>query len=149
MNFAILFPVMVLLASGATVFQPLLNAKLNQHLDSPIWASFISFAVGTVLLLIVGLIVNGKFMTLETTGLKWWMFLSGLIGAIYITTSLYVVSYIGVAVLAAMSITGVLFVSAILDHFGVLSETANPISLQKIIGLSLLAAGALLTLKDR
>ena len=86
-------------------------------------------------------------MSIETNGLKWWMFLSGFIGAVYITTALYVVPYLGVAVLAAMSISGVLLASAILDHFGVLSETANPINLQKIIGLSLLSLGAFITLK--
>jgi len=52
MNSAIFFPLAVFLASAVTVFQPLLNARLNQHLDSPIWASFFSFLVGTVFLLV-------------------------------------------------------------------------------------------------
>ena len=47
MNFAILFPLSAFIAGAMTAYQPLINAKLNQHLDSPVWASFVSFAVGT------------------------------------------------------------------------------------------------------
>ena len=147
MNVGVLFPLAVFIASAMTVFQPLLNARLNQHMDSPIWPSFFSFLIGTIFLLVVGLIVNGKFVDVEVNGLKWWMFLSGFIGAVYVTTSLYVVPHIGVAVLSAVSISAVLIMSALLDHFGVLSATANPINLQKIIGLSLLGLGAFITLK--
>ena len=73
MNIAVVFPVLAILAGAMTAYQPLINAKLSQHLDSPIWASFISFLVGALFLLIIGFAINGKFMTLETQGLKWWM----------------------------------------------------------------------------
>jgi len=147
MNIAIIFPIIVLISGAITAYQPLVNAKLSQNLDSPIWASFISFAVGTVILFIVGYAMNGKFMQLETTGLKWWMFSGGLLGAVFVTVALYTVPYLGVAVLVGLLIAGQLIMAAVLDHFGVLSETANPINLQKIIGLSLLGLGAFITLK--
>jgi len=147
MNIAIIFPIIVLISGAITAYQPLVNAKLSQNLDSPIWASFISFAVGTVILFIVGYAMNGKFMQLETTGLKWWMFSGGLLGAVFVTVALYTLPYLGVAVLVGLLIAGQLIMAAVLDHFGVLSETANPINLQKIIGLSLLGLGAFITLK--
>ncbi len=147
MNMAIIFPLVTLVAGAMTAYQPLVNAKLSQNLDSPIWASFISFAVGTVILFFVGWAMNGKMMTIETENLKWWMFSGGLLGAVFVTVALYVVPYLGVAVLVALLITGQLMLSAVLDHYGVLSETANPINLQKIIGLSLLGLGAFITLK--
>ena len=147
MNIAIIFPLLAVISGAITAYQPLINAKLSQNLDSPIWASFISFAVGTVALLIVGLIINGKFMDLETEGLKWWMWTGGLLGAVFVTVALYVVPYLGVAVLVSLLIAGQLFMAAVLDHFGVLSESANPISLQKLAGMTLLAIGAIITLK--
>lgn len=148
MNFAILFPIIVLIAGAMTSYQPLINAKLSQHLNSPIWASFLSFAIGTILLFVVGYLLTGKMMQLEMTGLKWWMFTGGVLGAVFVTVALYTVPYLGVASLVALLITGQLIASALLDHFGVLSETANPITLQKIIGLSLLGVGAVVTLKS-
>lgn len=147
MNIAIVFPILALIAGAMTAYQPLINAKLGQHLDSPIWASFVSFAVGTVILLIVGLMMNGKFMQWETVGLKWWMFVGGALGAMFVTVALYVVPYLGVAAMISLFIAGQLVMAALLDHFGVLSETANPITLMKLFGMVLLAIGAVITLK--
>lgn len=147
MNFAILFPLAALIAGAMTAYQPLINAKLNQHLDSPIWASFVSFAVGTVALLILGFVMNGKFMVLETGGMKWWMWTGGLLGAVFVTVALYVVPYMGVAAMISVMIAGQLVMAALLDHFGIMSETPNPVTWQKFCGLSLLALGAIITLK--
>lgn len=148
MNLAIIFPVAAFIAGAMTAYQPLINAKLNQHLDSPIWASFVSFAVGTAALLALALIMSGgKFMSVETQGLKWWMWTGGLLGAVFVTVALYVVPYMGVAAMIAVMIAGQLVMAALLDHFGILSETANPITWQKTAGLMLLCLGAIITLK--
>lgn len=147
MNIAIVFPLMAFIAGAMTAYQPLINAKLGQHLDSPVWASFISFLVGTVALLIVGFIISGKFMVLETEGMKWWMWTGGLLGAVFVTVALYVVPYMGVAAMISVVIAGQLVMAALLDHFGVLSESANPITWQKLVGLTLLVIGAIITLE--
>lgn len=147
MNMLFIYPVLVFIAGAMTAFQPLVNARLAQNLDSPIWASFISFASGTFILLIVGLLMNGKFMTLETEGLKWWMFTGGALGAVFVTLAIYAVPHLGVAVLVALLIAGQLTFSAILDHYGVLSPAAHPISIMKIGGMVLLGLGALMVLK--
>lgn len=148
MNIAVVFPILAIIAGAMTAYQPLVNAKLSQHVDSPLWASFISFAVGTILLFIIAFFMTGKITTLETTGLKWWMFLGGALGAFFVTVALYIVPFIGVAAMLSLFIAGQLITAALLDHFGVLSELSNPISLQKIVGMSLLAVGAIITLKS-
>lgn len=147
MNIAILFPLLAFMAGAMTAFQPLTNAKLNQHVDSAIWVSFISFAFGTILLFALGMITQGKLPTIEPSGLKWWMFVSGALGAFYVTAALYIVPYLGVAVLASLSTAGALIMSALLAHYGVLSDIPRPINLQKFIGMTLLAIGAIVTLK--
>ncbi|MEM6812260.1 MAG: DMT family transporter [Pseudomonadota bacterium] len=147
MNIALLFPILAIFAGAMTAFQPLVNAKLSQHLDNAIWASFVSFAVGTVILLVAGLALSGKWMSIEMTGLKWWMFTGGLLGAFFVTVAIYIVPYLGVATMIALMIAGQLLMAAILDNFGILSETANPITFSKIVGLSLIALGAFITLK--
>jgi transporter family-2 protein len=147
MNIAILAPFLVIFAACLTPFQPLVNAKLNQHVDSPIWVTFISFASGTVILLVVGLILHGKFMTLETQGLKWWMFVSGAIGATYVTVALLAIPHLGAATMAVIATSTVLIISGVLDHFGILSETPHPVNLQKLIGMVLLVIAAFITMK--
>ncbi len=70
-----------------------------------------------------------------------------IVGAVFVTVALYIVPYFGVASMIALFIAGQLVMAAILDNFGILSETANPINIQKIIGLCLLGLGAFITLK--
>ncbi len=148
MNIAIVFPILAFVAGAMTSYQPLINARLNDHLSSPIWAAFVSFVVGTVILLIVGLFMNGgKFMSINTEGLKWWMFTGGAFGAIFVTVAIYVVPHMGVAVMIAVMIAGQLLLAAVLSHYGVMADQAHPITWQKFSGLSLLAIGAIITLK--
>lgn len=148
MNMAIFFPLLAFLGGALTAFQPLINARLNQHLNEPIWASFVSFVVGTIILLAIGLYLNGgKFMSLDTEGLKWWMFSGGALGAFFVTVAIYVVPHMGVATMIAVIVAGQLIGAAILSHYGILADQPHPITWQKFIGLSLLAIGAVITLK--
>ncbi|MEM7618468.1 MAG: DMT family transporter [Pseudomonadota bacterium] len=147
MNIAILFPILAIVSGAMTAYQPLINAKLAQNMGSPIWASFVSFAVGGIALFFAAWIVSGKMITFDVSELKWWMLSGGLLGAVFVTVSIYIVPHLGVATMIALLIAGQLVAAAILDHFGVLSPAANPINLQKFIGLSLLALGAIITLK--
>jgi len=147
MNIAILFPILAIMAGTMTAFQPLVNAKLNGQVSSPLWASFISFATGAVILFVLAWITSGKFLSIESAGLKWWMFLGGALGAFFVTTALFIVPHLGVATMIALFVAGQLISSALLDHFGVMAVAPNPINFQKIIGLSLLAVGAFVTLK--
>lgn len=148
MNIAILFPLAAFIGGALTSLQPLINAKLSQNLGSPIWASFVSFAVGTLVLLIVGLMINGKFADLNISDIKWWMWTGGLLGAVFVTIAIYVVPHMGVTSMIAVMIAGQLIAAALLSHFGILSDVAHPITWQKLIGLSLLAIGAVITLKS-
>lgn len=147
MNAMIFYPILVLLASSCWAFQPLINTRLSQNLDSAIWASFINFLVGTVFLLIVAIAINGKFMTLDTNGLRWWMFLGGVLGAIGVTVAIYSVPHLGIATFIALLIAGQLIFSGVLDHYGILVSQPNPMTWMKFFGMVLLAIGALMTLK--
>lgn len=148
MNLAIIYPILAILAGAMTAYQPLVNARLVPHVGAPIWASFVSFAVGTVILFVLGLFINGKFMVLETDGLKWWMFVGGALGAFFVTVSIYIVPHLGVASMIALFIAGQLVAAALLAHFGILSAAPNPITWQKLFGMVLLAAGAVITLRN-
>lgn len=148
MNIAIIFPILAIIAGAMTAYQPLINARLVPHVGAPIWASFVSFAVGTVILFALGMLMSGKFMALETDGLKWWMFIGGALGAFFVTVSIYIVPYLGVASMIALFIAGQLVAAALLDHFGVLSAEPNAITWQKLFGMVLLAIGAVITLRN-
>src|SRR6266540_3119217 len=72
-------------AGVALPFQAGVNAQLSHWIDSPIRAAFVSFAVGTVALLLVSLLV---FKPLPSTGrlgdAPWWVWLGGRRGGFYV-----------------------------------------------------------------
>jgi transporter family-2 protein len=147
MNIGLFYPILVFIAGAMTALQPLINAKLSNHVDAPVWASFISFAVGTVILLVVGLLISGKFTPIETQGMKWWMWTGGVLGAVFVTVAIYAVPHLGVSVLVALLIAGQLIFSAVLSHYGVLADAPRPMTLTKFSGICLLGVGALMVLK--
>ena len=147
---SIVYPLMIIAIGAVMSFQPLVNVQLAKHVSSPIWVSFISFVVGAILLLIAGLIANnGKFMTVEIKELKWWMILSRFLGAMYVTASIYLVPLVGIATMASLTVAGSFIMAAFLSHYGILADMPHPISLQKAIGMIVLAIGVIIIVKAK
>ena len=144
---SLFYPLIILCAGAMTALQPLINARLAEQLNHPVWASFISFLTGTLVLFCVGFLFSGRFLDLQMTGLKWWMFAGGFLGACFVTVGLLMVPKVGVATLIVFMIAGQLIGSALLDHYGVLSESVRPVNLQKLAGLAFAGLGAYLTLR--
>ncbi len=150
MNLGILYPLMIIGLGAIMSFQPLVNVQLAKHVSSPIWVSFVSFVVGAVILLVVGLAMNnGKFMEVEIKALKWWMILSGFLGATYVTAAIYFVPVVGVATMTSLTVAGSFATAAFLSHYGILADAPHPISLQKAIGMVMLAVSVVVIVKAK
>lgn len=76
----ILFITLAFLAGVFLAIQAPINANLALTIDSkPIMAAFISFLVGTVVLLVVA-VISGEF-SLSIKKVEWWKLLGGFLGA--------------------------------------------------------------------
>lgn len=69
---------------GLLPVQTAINSKLRQFVISPFISSFISFAVGTVFLILLTIITSGQiFLSNEQVStIPWWAYLGGLLGTI-------------------------------------------------------------------
>ena len=123
------------------------NAALGLYVGS-LESSWINHVVGTAfaaLLLGVGVSTG----TLQWGGLPWYYWMGGCLGVGVVAASSYAVARIG-AVLFGMIVLAVqLAASAGLDHYGVLGGDPIPLSWMRLGGLTVLIAGALLTLTER
>ena len=72
----------------------------------------------------------------------------GLIGAAYVGSSLVTVQALGAGSLTALTISGQLAAAVTIDHFGVLGLARSPVTLTKLLGIALLAAGTYLVIRD-
>ena len=140
---------MMALISGAILpIQAIINFRLSKNVGGPIIAAFISFAVGTIGLLLY-LIISKQFnfRDLITQPSPWWIWIGGLLGTFYVAAIVMLVPRLGVALAFSLVIAGQTITAIIFDHFGWLGVAIREISLGKIIGALLLIAGVVLIRK--
>jgi transporter family-2 protein len=133
---------------GFIALQAPINATLGQRVGS-FQAAFLSFVIGTVLLAAIAGLARGGFGQLaDVRGLPWYYLTGGVLGAAYVTTVLVTVRTLGAGAVVAATIAGQLSASVAIDHFGLLGVERQPITLSRIVGVVLLAAGVYLIVRD-
>jgi len=136
------------IAGGFVALQAPINSMLGRQIGT-FQAAFLSFALGTITLTLIVALVKGGFGTVgEARNLPWYYLTGGLLGAIYVTTVLVTVRALGAGAVVAATITGQLTMSVLVDHFGLLGVTRDPISALKLVGIALLGLGTYLVVRE-
>ncbi|MBV9963766.1 MAG: DMT family transporter [Parafilimonas sp.] len=129
--------------------QAILNARLGRQIGGSLMGAFMSFFTGTIALFILNLIVsNHAMMNLkQTAGAPWFIWLGGLIGAIFVGYITWVNQQQGVALTFALVVAGQIFISLLIDQYGLFGSAIRTITLEKIIGAALIIGGIILIKK--
>lgn len=131
-----------LLVGSLLPWQPLVNARLGQELHSPLWGAFLSFAGGAIIL---GLLVLTQGRLGERLGklsdLPLWMYSGGLMGAIFVAASIFLIPRIGATSLSISFILGQIAMSVFMDHFGLGGLSVRTIDSSRALGLLLFLLG--------
>lgn len=144
----IIWIVLALLSGAFLPIQAGLNSKLGKAVENPVYASMISFVVGTLGLIAYILITK---QTISLTGLKEapnYVWLGGLLGAFYVTVIILAFPVLGPGLTFGLVVAGQMVISMLLEHFNILVAQQNPISFTKIIGIALVILGVLLIRKN-
>jgi bacterial/archaeal transporter family-2 protein len=133
-------------AGGAALpFQAGINAQLADWLGSPVRAAFVSFLVGTIVLVVAAALV---FRPLPSGGrlsdAPWWVWVGGALGAFYVAASIVTAPRLGAATLIALVVAGQALASLIVDHYGWVGFEAQQITAGRIAGMVLVGAGVAL-----
>lgn len=137
-----MFMLMMFCAGITVAVQPSINARLAQKVGV-IESACISFAVGTVALYLV-LLMSGKGTFRGAGDTAWWEWTGGILGAIFVSTTIVVVPRIGTAAAMAAVIAAQLTAGIILDHFGFFGFQTISFDAKRAIGVLLLLGGAML-----
>ncbi len=126
--------------------QAAINSGLRQYVGGPVIAAAVSFGVGLLFLVVVAVIVAAVSGTepLQLAAAPWWAWTGGVIGAVYIVTSVVLTPRIGVGVLIAFAVAGQLIGALLIDQFGMFGLPGRQISPLRAIGVALLISGAVL-----
>ena len=141
MNPSLVIAMMV--ASGALMaFQGPINAALRNHVGV-LESSLISFLVGTSVLVLI-VLFRGEGSVLAARQASWWQLLGGLIGAVFVTTTLIAAPQIGVTGMIVAALAGQMTAGLLIDRFGWVHIPAKPIDLPRVAGLVLLVFSVVL-----
>ena len=142
------FWILVALALVAGICVPTqagINSQLSLWTRSPVIAATISFAVGTLVLVTYTLILRLHLPELGSAGKNpWWIWSGGLLGAFFVAASIYLAPRLGATSMLVWLLAGQFAASLLLDHFGWLGFAQQPVSLTRVLGVLLVAGGALL-----
>lgn len=133
--------------SGACIaVQAPINAALGRGLGLPVAAAAISFASGLVALCVVSVVMaRTQGLNLNWSAPAPWLFVAGgLLGAIYVTSTILLTPQVGAAAVMALAITGQLLAGMLLDRFGFLGMEVREFSPGRLLGALLLVGGALM-----
>ena len=142
---AIFLPMLLVFIAGAMVaIQAPTNAILAKAGGSPVLAALISFAVGTLALLLIWLGSGNRPGAAPFAALPWYAWIGGLYGAVFVGIAAYAAPKIGVASLITIGVAGQIVMALLLDHVGALGLAREPINLGRVAGAALVIAGVVL-----
>jgi bacterial/archaeal transporter family-2 protein len=140
------FCCLAVVAAGVSVaLQQVLNANLRSQLESPWWAGFVSYIVGTLVMLTLALTSSPPRLSGAFDGASAWLsWTGGLFGAMFIATAIFMVPRLGAATVLALIVVGQMLGSLTLDQFGILGIPQHSVSPTRLLGAAFLILGVVL-----
>jgi len=144
-----LLMLLTLITGALLPVQAILNTRLGRQTGGPLMGSLLSFIVGLMALFLLNLATNySAVVQLKPTATgPWYIWLGGLLGAIFVGYITWVNQRQGVALTFALVVSGQIFISMIIDHYGMLGSAIRTITLEKLVGAGLIIAGLILIKK--
>jgi transporter family-2 protein len=139
---------LLLLALAAGVLLPVqagVNAQLRSVVGSPLTAALVSFLVGTAGLGTAAVILRAPTALRAAWAVSpWWLWIGGLIGALYVVATIVLAPRLGAATLVAAVVAGQMMASLLLDQYGLLGFPTHPMNGIRVLGAALVIVGVIL-----
>ena len=135
--------IIALAAGVALATQSAINTQLAKAMSGEaVIATFISFAVGTIVLFFIAWVKTDLWGNLSAIPSQpWWKLIGGVLGAIVVFTTVLLAPKLGITAMLFFIIVGQLITAATIDHFGLIGMPIREVSITKFIGLIIVAFG--------
>lgn len=133
-----------ILAGLVLPIQTLVNTRLRASTGTPFSSSMISFAVGTVTLLIVATAVTGgNYGIARAFDEPLWIWFGGLLGVVALTGNILLFPHLGAVQTVVLPIAGQVIMGLIVDHFGLFESPQSSLTAVRAIGAIIVLAGVI------
>ena len=135
--------IIALAAGVALATQSAINTQLAKAMSGEaVIATFISFAVGTIVLFFIAWVKTDLWGNLSTVPSQpWWKLIGGILGAVVVFTTVLLAPKLGITAMLFFIIVGQLITAATIDHFGFIGMPILEVNITKFIGLIIVAFG--------
>lgn len=135
--------IIALAAGVALATQSAINTQLAKAMSGEaVIATFISFAVGTIVLFFIAWVKTDLWGNLSAIPSQpWWKLIGGVLGAIVVFTTVLLAPKLGITAMLFFIIVGQLITAATIDHFGLIGMPIREVNITKLIGLIIVAFG--------
>ncbi|MDK8497227.1 DMT family transporter [Corynebacterium accolens] len=131
-----------ILAGLVLPIQTLVNTRLRASTGTPFSSSMISFAVGTVTLLIVATAVTGgNYGIAQAFNEPLWIWFGGLLGVVALTGNILLYPHLGAVQTVVLPIAGQVIMGLIVDHFGLFESPQSSLTAVRAIGAIIVLVG--------
>lgn len=133
------------LVGGLLPTQAGINSQLARNLGHPLLAASVSFAIGTIALVLYTVVFHISLPSLgQIEKIPWYLWIGGLLGMVYLTTTIILAPLLGAATMIGLVVAGQMLASIALDNFGLVGFPVHPLSFWRAIGAILLIVGVAL-----
>ena len=135
--------IIALVAGVALATQSAINTQLAKAMSGEaVIATFISFAVGTIVLFFIAWVKTDLWGNLSTVPSQpWWKLIGGVLGAVVVFTTVLLAPKLGITAMLFFIIVGQLITATTIDHFGLIGMPIREVNITKFIGLIIVAFG--------
>ena len=135
--------IIALAAGVALATQSAINTQLAKAMSGEaVIATFISFAVGTLVLFFIAWVKTDLWGNLSTVPSQpWWKLIGGILGAVVVFTTVLLAPKLGITAMLFFIIVGQLITATTIDHFGFIGMPIREVNITKFIGLIIVAFG--------
>lgn len=126
--------------------QTAINGRLGVALGSAVAAALVSFAVGTVALIVIVVVTRTPWRLTRPDDRPnpWWMWLGGVLGAAFVFGNAFLQPILGTGLTVMLVLLGMMLGSVAIDAFGLLGARRKRITAFQGVGLLLMISGVAL-----
>ncbi|MGL4411327.1 MAG: DMT family transporter [Bacteroidales bacterium] len=140
--------ILALLAGATLPFQAGVNARLSKYIDSPMYATLFTFLLGFLSVTLYLLLTRQTVSIEALKAAPAYSWLGGLLGAFYVGMLVFLFPQLGAGLTFGLIVAGQMTVSLVLDHFKILVEDPQPITIWRILGVVMIVVGVVLVQKS-
>lgn len=140
----IIYATLMLVSGIGIPLMATLNAGLGQKLQNPALATTISFLGSVIFAFSYLILFQGTAMVFPKNPIPIYYYLGGIFLTFYVLSIAWVAPRFGLGNSIVFVLVGQLIAITAIDHYGLLGALQTSFSVQRLVGLSLMAIGAML-----